>query len=213
MTGERDRNKVAKRFQQCLENDKTKSEILKFSKLGLMEMTRKNVSDGILGTMCKVCPCCEGRGFVKSEETIRLEIERKVRKLARESNNKGFLFKLNSDIAALVIGQDGKNLKHLESTTKRYIAIQSDPKLPLDTFLLIAEGSVGQIKEAARPCRVGDLIDLIIEEQYLHNRNDAISRLDGYIVQIIGGGKHLGERVKIRIKSVSKTSAVAEIIT
>lgn len=213
MTGERDRNKVAKRFQQCLENDKTKAEILKFSKLGLMEMTRKNVSDGILGTMCKVCPCCEGRGFVKSEETIRLEIERKVRKLARESKNRGFLFKLNSDIAALVIGQDGKNLKHLESTTKRYIAIQSDSKLPLDTFLLIAEGSVGQIKEAARPCRVGDLIDLVIEEQYLHNRNDAISRLDGYIVQIIGGGKYLGERVKVRIKSVSKTSAVAEIIT
>ena len=213
MAGERDRNKVTKRFQQCLDNDKTKAEILKFSKLGLMEMTRKNVSDGILRTMCKVCPCCEGRGFVKSEETIRLEVERKVRKLARESKNKGFLFKLNSDIAALIIGQDGKNLKHLESITKRYIAIQSDPKLPLDTFLLVEEGSVGRIKEAARPCRVGDLIDLVIEEQYLHNRNDAISRLDGYIVQIIGGGKHLDERVKVRIKSVSKTSAVAEIIT
>jgi ribonuclease G len=213
MAGERDRNKVTKRFQQCLDNDKTKAEILKFSKLGLMEMTRKNVSDGILRTMCKVCPCCEGRGFVKSEETIRLEVERKVRKLARESKNKGFLFKLNSDIAALIIGQDGKNLKHLESITKRYIAIQSDPKLPLDTFLLVAEGSVGQIKEAARPCRPGDLIDLVIEEQYLHNKNDAISRLDGYIVQILGGGKYLGERVKVRIKSVSKTSAVAEIIT
>jgi ribonuclease G len=213
MIGEKDRNKVAKRFQQCLENDKTKAEILKFSKLGLLEMTRKNVSDGILGTMCKVCPCCEGRGFVKSEETIRLEVERKVRKLAKESKNKGFLIKLNSDIAALVIGQDGKNLKHLESTTKRYIAIQSDSKLPLDAFLLIAEGSVGQIKEAARPCRVGDLIDLVIEEQYLHNKNDAISRLDGYIVQVIGGGKYLGERVKVKIKSVSKTSAVAEIIT
>jgi len=213
MAGERDRNKVAKRFQQCLDNDKTKAEILKFSKLGLMEMTRKNVSDGILRTMCKVCPCCEGKGFVKSEETIRLEIERKVKKLARESKNKGFLFKLNSDVAALIIGQDGKNLKHLESAAKRYIAIQSDPKLPLDTFLLVAEGSVGQIKEAARPCRPGDLIDLVIEEQYLHNRNDAISRLDGYIVQVIGGGKYLGERVKVRIKSVSKTSAVAEIIT
>jgi ribonuclease G len=78
---------------------------------------------------------------------------------------------------------------------------------------LVAEGSVGQIKEATRPCRVGDLIDLVIEEQHLHNRNDAISRLDGYIVQILGGGKHLDERVKVRIKSVSKTSAIAEIIT
>lgn len=213
MIGERDRSKVIKRFKQCLETDKTKTEILQFSKLGLLEMTRKNVSDGILRTMCKVCPCCEGRGFVKSEETIRLEIERKIRKLVRGSNNRAFLLKLNSDIASLIIGQDGKNLKHLESAIKRYIAIQSDPKLPLDTFILLAEGSVGEIKDASRPCRAGDILDMVVEEQYLHNRNDAISRLDGYIVQIIGGGKYHGERVKVRIKSVSKTSAVAEIIS
>lgn len=212
MIGERDRNKVMKRFKQCLETDKTKTEILRFSKLGLMEMTRKNVSDGILRTMCKICPYCEGRGFIKSEETIRLEIERKIKKLARESNNKAFLLKMNSDIASLIIGQDGKNLKYLESTVKRYIAIQSDPKLPLDTFVLLAEGSVGEIKDTARPCRVGDILDMVVEEQYLHNRNDAISRMDGYIVQISGGGKHIGERVKVRIKSVSRTSAIAEII-
>jgi len=213
MVGERDRNKVMKRFKQCLETDKTKTEILRFSKLGLMEMTRKNVSDGILRTMCKVCPYCQGRGFIKSEETIRLEIERKIKKLARESNNKAFLLKMNSDIASLIIGQDGKNLKYLESTVKRYLAIQSDPKLPLDSFILIAEGSVGEIKDEARPCRMGDILDIVIEEQYLHNRNDAISRLDGYIVQINGGGKYIGERVKVRIKSVSRTSAVAEIIS
>jgi len=213
MAGERDRNKVMKRFKQCLETDRTKTEILRFSKLGLMEMTRKNVSDGILRTMCKVCPYCEGRGFIKSEETIRLEIERKIKKLARESNNKAFLLKMNSDIASLIIGQDGKNLKYLESTVKRYLAIQSDPKLPLDSFILIAEGSVGEIKKAACPCRTGDILDLVVEEQYLHDRNDAISRLDGYVVQISGGGKHIDERVKVRIKSVSRTSAVAEIIS
>ena len=212
MASDRDRSKVIKRFQQCLETDRTKAEILQFSKLGLLEMTRKNVSDGILGTMCKTCPCCDGKGFVKSEETIRLEVERKIRKLARESDSKAFLLKLNSDIASLIIGLDGKNLKHIERTVKRYIAIQSDPRLPLDTFMVLAEGTVGDIKEAARPCRVGDVIDMVIEEQYLHNKEDAISRLDGYIVQIIGGGRHIGERVKVRIKSVSKTSATAEII-
>ncbi len=212
MNSERDRSKVMKRFQQCLDTDRTKSEILQFSKLGLLEMTRKNVSDGILRTMCKVCPCCEGRGFVKSEETVRLEVERKIKKLARESNNKAFLLKLNSDIASLIIGQDGKNLKNMEKNVKRYLAIQSDPKLPVDAFIVMAEGTVGQIKEAARPCRTGDILDVVVEEQYLHNKEDAISRLDGYILQILGGGKYLGERVKVKVKSVSKTSAVAEII-
>ena len=211
MTGEKDRKKVLSRFLQCLENDRTKTEILQLSKLGILEMTRKNVSDGILGTMCKTCPCCGGSGYVKSEETIKLETERKIRKLARESDAKGFLIKLNTAIAAFVIGTDGKNLKHLENITKKYIHIQGDSKLPVDAFLVVAEGSIADIKEAAKPFKTGDILDLLVEEPYLHNKNDAISRVNGYVVQIIGGGRHLGQRLKVKIKSISKTSAVAEI--
>ncbi|MEA2015565.1 MAG: Rne/Rng family ribonuclease [Actinomycetota bacterium] len=211
MASEKDRKKVYSKFMRCLENDSTKTEVLPFSKLGLLEMTRKNVSDGILGTMCRTCPSCMGSGFVKSEETIRLEIERKIRKLARESRSKGFLIKLKSSIAAQIIGSDGRNLKHLERTTKKYINIQGDSKLPLDAFILVAEGSVKQVKEAAQPFRIGDILNLVVEEQYLHNKSDAISRVNGYVVQIIDGSKHMGKRLKVEIKSVSKTSAVAEI--
>jgi len=211
MASEKDRKKVYERFLQCLENDRTKTEVLQFSKLGLLEMTRKNVSDGILGTMCKTCPNCGGSGFVKSEETIRLEIERKIRKLARECSSKGFLIKLNAYMAAQVIGADGRNLKHLENITKKYINIQGDSKLPVDAFIVVAEGSINQIKEAAQPFKTGDILNLVVEEPYLHNKSDAISRVDGYVVQIIDGGKFIGRRLKVEIKSVSKTSAVAEI--
>jgi len=211
MAGEKDRKKVYNRFMQCLANDRTKTEVMQFSRLGLIEMTRKNVSDGILGTLCKVCPECSGSGFVKSEDTIRLEIERKIRKLSRESKSRGFLIKLNSSIAAQIIGSDGRNLKHIENITKKYINIQGDSKLPLDTFLLVAEGSVGEIKEASQPFKVGDILNLVVEEPYLHNRNDAISRINGYVVQIIDGSKYIGQRLKVEVKSVAKTSAVAEI--
>jgi ribonuclease G len=211
MSDDKDRKKVHSKFMQCLESDRTKTEVLPFSKLGLLEMTRKNVSDGILGTMCKHCPNCMGSGFIKSEETIRLEMERKIRKLTRESNSKGFLIKLNSSIAAQIIGSDGRNLKHLEKITKKYINIQGDSKLPLDTFLLLAEGSVREVKEAAQPFKVGDILNLVVEESYLHNKSDAISRVNGYVVQIIDGSKYIGKRLKVEIRSVSKTSAVAEI--
>jgi len=211
MASEKDRKKVHSKFMQCLESDRTKTEVLPFSKLGLLEMTRKNVSDGILGTMCKPCHDCMGSGFVKSEETIRLEIERKIRKLARESGPKGFLIKLNSSIAAQVIGSDGRNLKHLEKITKKYINIQGDSKLPLDAFMLLAEGSVKQVKEAAQPFKIGDILNLVVEEPYFHNKSDAISRVNGYVVQIIDGSKYMGKRLKVEIRSVSKTSAVAEI--
>ncbi len=212
MVSEKDRRKVLSRFNRCLEMDRTRNEVLDFSKFGLVQMTRKNVSDGILGTMCKVCPQCNGIGYVKSEETIMLETERKIRRLAKESKSKAFLVKLNPTIAALIIGQGGKNLKHLERTTKKYIAIHGDDSLSMDAFILEAEGSKEEIKKAAKPFHIGDVLDLVVEEPYMHNRNDALSRVEGYVVQIIGGKKYMGKRVKVEIKSISKTSAVASIV-
>ena len=211
MSSEDDRYRVLSRFKQCLEKDKTKTEVLTFSKLGLLEMTRKNVSDGIIGTLCKTCPCCGGMGYIKSEETVRLEIERKIRNLARESNSKAFLIKLNPTIASLVIGKGGKNLANLEYITKKYVAIKSDENLPLDAFEVMSEGLANDIKEAAKPFRIGDILDLEVEEHYSHNRNDALSRVEGYVVQIIDGRKYIGTRTKVEIKSISKTSAVAVI--
>ena len=211
MSSEDDRYRVLSRFKQCLEKDKTKTEVLTFSKLGLLEMTRKNVSDGIIGTLCKTCPCCGGMGYIKSEETVRLEIERKIRNLARESNSKAFLIKLNPSIASLVIGKGGKNLANLEFITKKYVAIKSDENLPLDAFEVMSEGLANDIKEAAKPFRIGDILDLEVEEHYSHNKNDALSRVEGYVVQIIDGRKYIGTRVKVEIKSISKTSAVAVI--
>ncbi len=211
MLSESDRKKILERFKQLLEKDKTKTEVLSFSKLGLLEMTRKNVSDGIVGTLCKECPCCSGKGFVKSEETTRLDIERKIKKLTKERNSKAFLIKLNPSIASLVIGKGGKNLKHLESITRKYLAIKSDETLAMDAFVLVAEGNVGEITEAAKPFKAGDIFDLTVEESYSHNKTDGLARLDGYVVQIKNGKKYIGKQVEVEVVSTSKTSAVAVI--
>ena len=211
MSTEEDRHKVHSRFKQLLEKDKTKTEVLSFSKLGLLEMTRKNVSDGIVGTLCKPCPCCNGMGYVKSEETIRLEVERKIRKLAKESPNKAFLIKLNPSIAAQIIGKGGQNLKNLESLTRKYLAVKSDENLPLDAFIIDAQGDITDIQKASRPFKIGDIIDIEVEKQYSHNRNDALSRVEGYVIQIINGRHYIGKRAKVEVTSISKTSAVGVI--
>ncbi len=211
MSSEADRQKVFSTFRQLLDKDKTKTEVLAFSKLGLLEMTRKNVSDGILGTLCKTCPCCNGNGFIKSEETIRLEHERKIRKLAKESSSKAFLIKVNPVIASLIVGKGGKNLKNLEVQTKKYIAIKGDENISLDTFMLEAEGSVADITEASKPFKIGDMLEIFVEEAYAHNKNDALSRIEGNVIQIINGRKYIGTRIRVEIVSIAKTSAVAEI--
>ncbi|MDD5659248.1 MAG: Rne/Rng family ribonuclease [Actinomycetota bacterium] len=212
MSNEKDKQKVLEKFKQCLDKDKTKTEILNFSKFGLLEMTRKNVSDGILGTLCKPCPCCQGAGFVKSEETIKYDIERKIKTLSIKNPEKAFFIKLNTAIACQVIGQGGRNLKALENLTRKHIIIKGDDNLPMDELVVVSKGSYKEVEESSKPFREGDCLELFIEETYLHNSEDALARIDGYIIQIIGGKRLMGKRVTVKIKTISKTSAVAEII-
>jgi len=56
------RDEVLKRFKRELARDKTKSRVMEISKLGLVQMTRKNVSQGLNESFTTVCECCDGRG-------------------------------------------------------------------------------------------------------------------------------------------------------
>ena len=60
----RNRETVLKDFRRELEADKTKTQVIGISPLGLVEMTRKNVSEGLLETLGNACPTCAGRGVV-----------------------------------------------------------------------------------------------------------------------------------------------------
>ncbi|MHB1347400.1 MAG: Rne/Rng family ribonuclease [Candidatus Humimicrobiaceae bacterium] len=212
MSGEKDRQKVFEKFKQCLDKDKTKTEVLNFSKFGLLEMTRKNVSDGIMGTLCKPCTCCSGTGFVKSEETLKYSIERKIKSLAIKNPEKAFFIKLNTAIACQMIGQGGRNLRMLENLTKKHIVIKGDDNMQMGELVVASKGSYKDVEDASKPFKTGDLLDLFIEETYLHNSEDALARVDGYIIQIVGGKKFIGKRAKVEVRSISKTSAVAEIV-
>ncbi len=63
----RNRNEVLETFMSELDNDRTKSHVVEISKLGLVEMTRKNVSEGLVESFGEVCPTCGGRGILLRE--------------------------------------------------------------------------------------------------------------------------------------------------
>ena len=62
------RTNVLDTLEQALEGDRTKTQIVTLSRLGLVEMTRKNVTEGLADIMGRTCPRCEGRGLVFNEE-------------------------------------------------------------------------------------------------------------------------------------------------
>ncbi|MDQ3851104.1 MAG: Rne/Rng family ribonuclease, partial [Actinomycetota bacterium] len=69
MSRARNRDAVLKTLRKSLEEDRTKTYVVEISPLGLVEMTRQNVTDGVREILTKPCPTCEGDGVVLSEET------------------------------------------------------------------------------------------------------------------------------------------------
>ncbi len=79
MANPKNRQAVEETLRTELDRDRTKTFVVEISPLGLVEMTRQNVTDGVREIMTKHCPVCSGEGVVKSEETIAIEFARHLR--------------------------------------------------------------------------------------------------------------------------------------
>ena len=87
MARARNRDAVLKVLRKALDEDRTKTFVVEISPLGLVEMTRQNVTDGVREIMSKTCPVCHGEGVVKSEETIAIGIARHLRHMVKEAGD------------------------------------------------------------------------------------------------------------------------------
>lgn len=212
MEKEGNRLKIVEAMKSALQSDNATTNITDISKLGLLEMTRKNVTEGIQDVLCKPCPYCDESGYILSEESMRLKTEREIFKLTKESESEAFLIELNSGVAAMVIGQGGENVKKLENITNKYISIKGNDSIPINAFNLLKEGTTKEIEEAAIPVYQGQVLDMLVEEPHSYISKDAISRFSGYIIHIIDGRKYLHKRLRVEILNVKKTYAQAKII-
>lgn len=85
---EKDKLKVVEVLEQSLKKDRIKNNIIHFTDLGLVEMTRKRQGIPLSKYYQKPCLCCDGTGTVKSKESIILDIMREIREIAEENDIK-----------------------------------------------------------------------------------------------------------------------------
>ena len=120
MANPKNREAVEQALQQELERDRTKTYVVEISPLGLVEMTRQNVTDGPREILTRKCPTCAGEGVVVSEATAVVDTERKLRALAASKpRTKAFKVELNSHVAELLIGPGAQRLEQIEAATRR----------------------------------------------------------------------------------------------
>jgi ribonuclease G len=209
----RNRDHVLSVLRKALDEDRTRTHVVEISPLGLVEMTRQNVSEGVREIMNKTCPTCQGEGVVRSEETIAIDVERRLRKLVRDSKSEAFLVQVHPRVAAILIGGGGKPLRELEEETGKVFHFHGTEGSPLDTFAITEEGTRNEIEHRALPFKKGEEVLIRIEEPHMYNIDDAIAKIDGYVISISGGGPFVGEKKLIRIDEVKRTAAYASLIS
>jgi ribonuclease G len=212
MANPKNRHEVEEALRLELERDRTKTYVVEISPLGLVEMTRQNVTDGPREILTARCPICQGDGIVISDETYAVEAERKLRRLAASSRAEAFLVELASPVAAFLIGPAGSRLAEIERETGRLFAFDTRDELPPEHFAVLAEGTGAEIEPKALPVVAGQELDLKLLETHLHHPDDAIGRLDGYVIAVAGGAGRVGETVRARVERATRTVAYAVLV-
>ncbi len=119
------RERVFNALKAEMEKDRNKTSIQKISEIGLVEMTRQRRRKSLKATMCEPCPCCEGRGTLKSRASVCYEI---FRELAREASRDiaGTLCVLaHAEVATLLLEDENNMLKDLEKSLGKKIIVET----------------------------------------------------------------------------------------
>ncbi len=199
-------------LQEELAKDRTKTYLVDISPLGLVEMTRQKVTDGVRETLTSICPTCGGEGRVLSQDTMAVEAERKLRKIARTSSSEAFRIRLNSKVAAKLAGPGGAKLLELERETKKFFTLEPEMRLPLEEIDVIDEGTRAAIDGDAMPVKEGVEQVLKIAEPHMFNLSDGVARIGGYPVVVGGAINYVGEEHRVRIDRATRSIAYATLL-
>ena len=142
MANPKNRATVEEALQSELERDRTKTYVVEISPLGLVEMTRQNVTDGPREILTRKCTVCGGDGVVLSETSAAVDAERRLRELAASApRTKAFKVELNAKVAAILIGPGASRLAAIEEETKRRFLIVGRDDVPNDHFEELGKGT------------------------------------------------------------------------
>jgi ribonuclease G len=212
MARARNRDAVLRTLRKALDEDRTKTFVVEISPLGLVEMTRQNVTEGVREIMTRTCPTCEGEGVIRSEETVAIELARKLRELAKQTKAEALLVQMNPRVTMQFTGQGARMLHELEDETGKRFFFEGSEGLPLDHLDVLLEGTRDEVSERALPFREGDEVHVHIVEPHMYAADDAVAKIDGYIISVSNGGAHVGEKRLVRIEEAGRTSATATLV-
>jgi ribonuclease G len=134
MGDEEHRNQVMTAFSRELERDNAKTTLTEISSLGLIEMTRKRTTESLERRLCESCPYCEGRGTIKSVETVCLEIFREIMRSSRQFEASKLMVVASTNVVERILDEQSGTVAELEELIEKSIRFQREDQYAQDQY-------------------------------------------------------------------------------
>jgi ribonuclease G len=128
------RRQVLQSLEKALSADHAKTTISSVSPLGLVEMTRKRTRESLEHLLCQPCPTCEGRGFVKTAETVCHEVFREILRQSRQFEFEQLMVLAHQDVIERLLDEESSALAELELVTGKPIRLQTEALYSVDQY-------------------------------------------------------------------------------
>lgn len=132
-----DREKVSNALLEALKKDKQKTNILKISELGLVQMTRKRTRESLTRTLSEQCPYCEGKGFIKSQTTMCYEILRAISRHISDDSSACIRVNAHPEVVKLLFEEESDHVDELQRRYNTKIQLNPDPNLYQEQYEII----------------------------------------------------------------------------
>ncbi len=213
MANPKNRASVEDALRGELERDRTKTYVVEISPLGLVEMTRQNVTDGPREILTRKCPTCAGDGIVVSDHTVAMQVERRLRALAAPGNRvQAYRVALHPRVLELVAGPGGTRLAAIEEATRRrFFLVAGEGHIQTDHFAVAAEGKLVDLQPVS-PLVEGSTVELKLGEVGRYDATAAAGKIDGLDVLVAGAAKLVGKKATVTIGRVLEGQAFATLV-
>ena len=137
MEDESHRTAVQEELQKAVARDRVRTSIHGFSGLGLVEMTRKRTRESLAHILCEPCPCCNGRGELKTAQTVCYEILRELLRESRQFNAKEYRVLASQKVIDLFLDEESQALAMLSDFIGKPVSLQVETQYGQETFDIV----------------------------------------------------------------------------
>ena len=137
MDSEEHRNAVLSEFRKALAGDHTRMTVNGFTQLGLVEMTRKRTRESLAHVLCEPCPVCEGRGELKTAQTVCYQILRELLREARQFEAREFRILASQPVIDLFLDEESQSLAMLSDFIGKPVSLQVESQYNQEQFDIV----------------------------------------------------------------------------